>query len=142
VRPVPHSDRDSRPWWEALGRHELLLQVCGDCGANRWPPRAICNRCWSLDWTWLAASGRASVASWIVNRHQFAPSLESPYTVVLGRIAEQEDILIPGAWAGRPDGTDLAVGMGLTAAFEDVPADAVGAADPPRLAVIVWGAAP
>ena len=26
TRPVPHPDRDSRPWWDALARHELLLQ--------------------------------------------------------------------------------------------------------------------
>ena len=141
MRPVPQADRDSAPWWEGLGRHELLVQRCEGCGARRWPPRAICNRCWSLEWTWLAASGRATVASWIVNRHRFIPSLESPYTVVLGRLEEQEDILIPGAWGGRPDGSELAVGLPIDAGFEDLPVDPAGGGGSQPLAVIRWQAA-
>ena len=38
-------DRDSAEWWEALRRHELVIQRCDDCGAWRWPPRAICGEC-------------------------------------------------------------------------------------------------
>jgi len=147
MRPLPHPDRDSAPWWEALGRHELLLQRCDACGVCRWPPRAICNRCWSLEWAWIAASGRATVASWIVNRHRFVPSLESPYTVVLGRLEEQDDILIPGAWGGRPDGSDLAVGMAVRAGFADIDAEPDSAGPAPSrdvgaLALIEWLAAP
>jgi len=89
----------------------------------------------------VAARGRASVASWIVNRHRFVPSLASPYTVVLGRLEDQEDILIPGAWGGRPDGIDLAVGLPIDAGFEDLPVDPAGGGGSQPLAVIRWQAA-
>jgi uncharacterized OB-fold protein len=127
---VPGADRDSTPWWAALGRHELTLQRCDGCDAARWPPRAICNRCGSLDWRWAEASGRGTVASWIVNHHSFgsgaggsgAGGREAPYVVLLVRLDDQDDILIPGAWAGLRDGSDLRVGLPVTVGFDDAAA--------------------
>jgi uncharacterized OB-fold protein len=112
------ADRDSQPWWEALGRGELLLQVCGACRTFRWPPRAMCNRCGSLDWGWQAACGRGAVASWIVNRHAFLPGFDAPYVVVLVRLEEQDDLLLPGGWAGSRDGDDLRIGLPVVAGFD------------------------
>lgn len=136
VRPRPTVDRDSAEWWAALTRHELVLVRCDDCGAWRWPPRALCGRCGSLHWGWSPASGRGSVASWIVNRHGFGGAFPLPSTVVLVRLAEQDDLLLPGGWAGAADGDDLVMGMPVTARFEDVPADEGGAA----MTLLCWGA--
>jgi uncharacterized OB-fold protein len=122
-RPRPVPDRDSRPWWAALARHELVLQACGQCGAWRWPPRALCNRCGSLAWEWKAASGRGAVASWIVNHHGFSDAFGSPYVVVLVRLDEQDDLLLPGSWSGAPDGHGLRIDLPVAAAFEDVAGD-------------------
>jgi uncharacterized OB-fold protein len=119
-RPLPYPDRDSRPWWEALARHELILQRCAACGAWRWPARALCGRCGSLDWTWAPASGRGTVASWIVNHHAFSRAFPSPYVVLLVRLEEQDDLLLPGASAGDPSGRDLAVGLAVIVTFEDL----------------------
>jgi uncharacterized OB-fold protein len=101
------SDRDSQPWWNALARGELLLQRCDRCAAWRWPPRAVCNRCGSFDVGWQRASGRGSVATWIVNHHAFANGAPSPYVVLMVRLDEQDDLLLPGAYAGPVDGTGL-----------------------------------
>ena len=119
-RPRPASDRDSAPWWAALAAHELVLARCDECAAWRWPPRALCNRCGSLEWGFAAASGRGTVASWVVNRHGFGGAFPLPSTVLLVRLAEQPDLLLPGAWAGAPDGTDVSMGMPVVAGFEDV----------------------
>lgn len=122
-RPRPFIDRDSAPWWDALAAHELTLGRCGDCAWWRWPPRALCPRCGSLEWELVAASGRGVVASWIVNRHGFGGAFPLPSTVVLVRLAEQDDLLFPGAWAGAADGSDVRMGMPVVAGFEDVRAD-------------------
>ena len=119
-RPLPLADRDSTPWWAGLAEHELRLQRCHDCGTFGWPPRAVCNRCGSLDWAWVAASGRATVASWIVNHHAFSDAFAVPYVVVLARLDEQDDILVPGAYGGAPDGHGLFVGQSVIVAFDDV----------------------
>ena len=145
---LPTPDRDSAPWWEALGHHELTLQRCDDCGALRWPPRELCNRCGSLAWRWVPASGRGTVASWIVNHHAFgsgAGGRPAPYVVVLVRLDDQADILIPGGWDGAPDGTDLHAGLPVVAGFDDVelgdvddPLDTSGESD--RVALLRWRA--
>jgi uncharacterized OB-fold protein len=116
---VPQIDEDSTEWWQAVARRELLLQQCSSCQAFRWPARAICGRCASFDWQWHQASGRGRVASWVVNHHTFSPTAPPLYTVVLGRLDEQADIMIPAVWQGSPDGTDLHVGDEISVAYED-----------------------
>ena len=118
--PAPVTDRDSAPWWAGVDEHELRLQRCRDCGAFRWPARALCNRCGSLDWSWATASGLATVASWIVNEHRFTDAFTVPYVVVMARLDEQDDLLVPGAYGGASDGHDLRVGVRLAVAFDDV----------------------
>jgi uncharacterized protein len=121
-RPIPVADRDSTPWWAGVAEHELRLQRCRDCRTLRWPARALCNRCGSLEWSWVAAAGRATVASWIVNEHRFSDAFPVPYVVVMARLDEQDDILVPGASGGASDGHDLRVGRRLFVAFDDIAA--------------------
>jgi uncharacterized OB-fold protein len=117
-RPVPHPDRDSGPWWDALARHELRFQRCARCRAWRFPPRAICNRCGSFDHDWEPVSGRATVASWIVNHHAFSTDFTPPYAVVTVRLDEQDDVLVIGSFAG--DLRQLHTGSRVIATFDDV----------------------
>lgn len=128
--PLPVPDRDSSPWWEAAAKGRLTVQCCADCSHLRWPAREMCNRCGSLEWSWTDASGRAEVVSWIVNRHAFMPGVETPYVVVVARLAEQGDILVPGAWGGSREGADLSVGAPVRAAFD--------ATDDPVIALLTW----
>ena len=126
-RPVPNADRDSLPWWEALARHEFVLQRCARCTAWRWPARGICNRCGSFEWEWQPASGRGTIASWVVTRHAFLPGFEAPYAVLTVRLQEQDDILLIGGLSGRADDPALAIGAAVTADFVDI-----AGSDPPR----------
>jgi uncharacterized OB-fold protein len=138
--PMALADRDSLPWWEALGHHRLTVQRCDECGALRWPPRELCNRCGSLAWQWVRATGRGTVASWIVNHHSFGRASggrAAPYVVLLVRLDDQSDILVPGGWEGAPDGTGLRVGLAVTAGFDDVDVDEPG--ESARVALLRWG---
>jgi uncharacterized OB-fold protein len=120
MTPRPLPDRDSRAWWDALSHHQLLLQACGSCGRLRWPARVICGACGSFESDWKAATGRATVASWIVNHHQFGEAFPSPYTVVTARLHDQEDILVPGGYGGPSDGSGLLIGAEISVDFEDL----------------------
>lgn len=119
-RPLPAKERDSQPWWDALARHEMVLQRCSGCELWRWPPRDICNRCGSFDWSWQPISGRGEIVSWIVNHHSFNEAFQSPYVVLAVAVAEQDDIVMYGSWSGRGDGSDLRVGLAVQADFDDV----------------------
>jgi uncharacterized protein len=117
--PLPVFDRDSRPWWEAVARHQLTMQACEGCGRRRWPPRALCGHCGSFSWRWIPASGRGVLASWIVNRHPFFPGMEVPSVVVLVRLDDAEDVLVPGGWSGAPDGSALRTGLPVRVGYEE-----------------------
>jgi uncharacterized OB-fold protein len=118
MRPIPHPDRDSQPWWDALARHEFVVPRCTQCGTWRWPPRAICNRCGSFDAEWAAVSGRGTVAGWIVNHHAFSADVASPYAVILVRLDEQDDCKLVGSFAGAIG--ELHAGLPVRAVFDDV----------------------
>jgi uncharacterized OB-fold protein len=94
------------------------LQRCTACGAWRWPPRAICNRCGSFDAEWEPVSGRGTVAGWIVNHHAFSSDLPSPYAVMLVRLDDQDDCKLVGSFRGSIDA--LRAGLPVRAVFDDV----------------------
>ena len=97
-RAVPVPDRDSAPYWAALADGRLEIQHCRDCGHWTWPARAICSGCHGENLAWEPVSGGGTVHSWIVTHQIYAPDFVDlvPYTVVLVRLDEQDDILIPG----------------------------------------------
>lgn len=117
---APAQDRDSAPWWDALTRHELLLQRCDGCAAFRWPPRDLCGRCASFDWSWVPAEGTGTVASWNVTWRTAGTDTPVPYVVLLVRLDDQPDILMPGSYEGPSDGHDLEVGLPLGVGFVDL----------------------
>ncbi|HEX4016177.1 MAG TPA: OB-fold domain-containing protein [Frankiaceae bacterium] len=119
-RPLPQADLDSVDWWDALARHEFTLQRCTSCRTWRWPARALCNRCHSFEWTWEAASGEGEIASWVVTHHAFLPGFAAPYAVLTVRLAEQDDLLLPGSFAGAPDDPGLGVGARVRVGFDDL----------------------
>jgi uncharacterized protein len=134
-RPLPQADRDSVEWWEALARHEFVLQRCTTCRTWRWPARALCNRCHSFEWAWQAASGDGTIASWIVTQHAFLPGFTAPYAVLTVRLAEQDDLLLPGSYAGSSDDPRLGVGARVRVGYDDLPG--AGSTDPPR-SLLCW----
>ena len=104
-RPLPHPDRDSEPFWQALREGELRLQRCSGCGCLRFPPRAVCNRCTGFDAEWVALSGRGTIASWVRTHQIFAPAYRNavPYWNVQVVVAEQDDIQLIGGWHGSAE---------------------------------------
>ena len=97
-RAVPTPDRESAPYWAALAAGRFDVQHCRDCGRWTWPPRAICSGCHGENLAWESVKGTGEVHSWVVTHQVYAPDFVDlvPYTVVLVRLDEQDDILIPG----------------------------------------------
>jgi len=121
-KPLPRPDRDSAPYWEGIAAGELRLQRCTDCGAWRWPARAICNRCRSFAAEWVKASGLGTVVSWIRTHQLFIRSFadDVPYVTMEVQLDEQDDIRLIGRLA--EPGREPEIGMRVRAEFTRDPA--------------------
>ena len=117
--PSPSPDLDSAPFWAGLRRHELLVQRCEKCGALQFPFRPACTRCLAESPASQPVSGRGTLLSWVVTHRVFHPAFADrvPYTTVLVRLAEQDDLLMYGTWIGaRPPQVE---GTPVVARFAD-----------------------
>jgi hypothetical protein len=121
-KPLPQPDRDSAPYWEGVAAGEIRLQRCSDCGAWRWPARAICNRCRSFAAQWMKASGLGTVVSWIRTHQVFIRNFadEVPYVTVEVQLDEQDDIRLIGRLV--EPGIEPEIGMRVRAEFTSDPA--------------------
>jgi uncharacterized protein len=125
-KPVPIPDDQSAPFFEAAVRHELLILRCNACDHPMWPashsgslpvtPR--CQKCFAPDLSWVPASGRAELYSFVV-MHQLYPGFkdEVPYNIAMVELEEGVRCLsnIVGC-----DNAELEIGMKLEVTFEDL----------------------
>ena len=87
---VPSPTPDTQPYWTGLREHRLCLQACADCGKVRHYPRPVCDACYSMNATWIEASGRGTVHSWTITHYAFHPGFKGdlPYILVTVDLAE------------------------------------------------------
>ncbi|MAW87053.1 MAG: DNA-binding protein [Phyllobacteriaceae bacterium] len=102
----------------ALQERRLTFQHCRQCGNNWLPARTECPRCWSDDHEWRAASGEATVHSWVVFHVAFDPRFRDrvPYNVALVDLDEGPRLITN--IVDLPDGTDV-VGRRVTLVFQE-----------------------
>jgi uncharacterized OB-fold protein len=82
--PHPVVDGDSRPYWEAVARGELLIQRCDACGRTVFYPRWVCPHCSADRLVWERASGQGTVYSYTVVHQAYGPFAgQSPFVIAL-----------------------------------------------------------
>ena len=86
--PIPSIE--SKPYWEGLRTHRLLIPRCDDCGHSWFPPSTICPQCNSARVGWHEASGRGKVFSFVVFHRVYHPAFagDVPYVVALIELEE------------------------------------------------------
>jgi len=89
-KPIPVITDETRPYWEAAKRRELVLQRCRDCGAYRHPASLLCPECTSASFDWKAVSGRGKVFSFVIFHRAYDPAFadDVPYAVACIELAE------------------------------------------------------
>ncbi|MHC0504769.1 Zn-ribbon domain-containing OB-fold protein [Achromobacter aegrifaciens] len=85
--PVPTPT--TLPFWEGTRAGELRLQRCGSCHAHHLYPRTRCPACGADALTWVRASGRGSLHSYVIS-HLAAPGWENevPYVIAVVKLEE------------------------------------------------------
>ncbi len=85
-KPLPDILPETKAYWEAASRQELLVQKCRSCSNLQYFPRLLCHRCLSEDLGWIRSSGKGMVYSYTII-HQaahksFAPDVPYVYAII------------------------------------------------------------
>jgi len=89
-KPLPRISGETRPFWEACRRGELLIQKCNSCEEFQFYPRGICSNCWTTDIAWFKSSGRGTVWTYTVTYQNRTAGFaeEVPYILALVELEE------------------------------------------------------
>lgn len=117
-RPFPYRDRDSAPFWAAQDNHELKFQRCSSCLTVRYPAGPLCPGCRSFDFEWITSSGRGTIYSYTVVRHQTHPAFAVPYVIVLAQMEEGPRLI---AQLRAPADARVDIGAAVRVEWEDLP---------------------
>jgi uncharacterized protein len=86
-RPLPQPTPETQPYWDAAKAGELHVQRCDVCAHVYLPPRPFCPKCASRKVSWIRASGRASLYSYVIH-HRPAPGFVPPYSIAVVELEE------------------------------------------------------
>ena len=121
-RPLPNLDRaETRSYWEAARRHQLVLPRCRDCQGWIWYPQRVCHFCHSWNLDWQPVSGTGTIYSFVVVRHGLHPwfATRLPFVSALVELDEAPNVRLTAEIVDcAPE--DVLVGMNVEVAFEDV----------------------
>jgi uncharacterized OB-fold protein len=117
-KPLPRIDEESKGFWEACQRRELVLQRCGPCGVLRHYPRALCPDCLSDAVEWVRASGRGTVYTFTVTHQNQAPGFRDALPYVLAYVELEEGVRLLTNIVDCPPEA-VRIGMAVEVVFED-----------------------
>ena len=86
-RPLPQPTPETRHFWDGTRAGELRLQRCAACAHVYFPPRPFCPKCASREVGVFAASGRATLYSYVIHQRP-APGFEAPYAIAVVELEE------------------------------------------------------
>ncbi len=118
--PIPNPTPESRPFWDAARRHELMLPRCRACGRYHYYPRAVCPHCLSGDLAWERVSGRGTVYTFsVIHRGLKGFPLGEPYVLAMVELDEGPRMMT-NLVGIEPDPATIRFGMPVEVVFEDV----------------------
>jgi uncharacterized OB-fold protein len=117
-KPLPVTTAESRPFWDGLKAHRLVLQRCAGCKTPRHYPRPMCHACFSLEHEWFAASGRGRVHSWMVSHHAFHRGFASQTPYMLLTVDMADGVRMVAPLVGN-DASRLSLGLPVVLEYDD-----------------------
>ena len=115
----PAADSDTKAFWAGCGRHELVLQRCGDCGTLQHRPRGLCVSCLSDEIGHFVASGRGSVHTFTVTHQNGLPAFREACPYVLAWVDLEEGPRLMTNIVGC-EVEEVRIGMPVVVEFVDV----------------------
>jgi uncharacterized protein len=117
TRVLPALNHENRAFWTGGAQGQLMIMRCRAC--RRWfhPPAPVCFRCRSTDVGPEPASGRATVASFTINHHQWFPGFAPPYVVAIVELEEDGTVRLTTNLVGLT-ADDVRIGLRVRVSFE------------------------
>src|SRR5262249_20111428 len=117
-RPFPVADSDSKPFWEGLARHELLIQRCDACQRHIFYPRSLCPYCFREAPSWVRSTGSGTIYSYTVV-HQAYGWFAGQVPFVIAIVELQEGVRMVTRISGSPPEA-VSIGAPVQVVFEQV----------------------
>jgi len=121
-KPVPVPDELSGPFFVGAKDHRLMVQRCSDCDTFQGPGRFVCDNCLSDHLTWVQASGKGTVFSFVIMHQRYHPGFaaEIPYNIATVELEEGPRLLTILINIANDD---IRVGLPVKVKFEDINQD-------------------
>ena len=116
-KPLPEPTAETRPFWDGLKDHRLVIQQCSNCGKLRHYPRPMCDQCHSFDAGWVEVSGKGTVHSWTVAHHPFHMGFKKDLPYVVLTVDLEEGVRMVAPLSGATE-ADLKLGVPVKIGFE------------------------
>lgn len=122
VKPLPVPDEETQPWFDALRKHQLLLQYFPSADHYQFPYSDRCTKDWSTEWEWRESKGRGTVYTWGLMHQVYEPAWaeETPYVLAVVELDEgprMSTTLVNVAHDA------IKIGMPVRVVFDDVTED-------------------
>lgn len=86
-RARPEPTPETLHFWDGAREGELRLQRCDECRHVYFPPRPFCPACASRSVSVFVATGRATLASYVINERP-QPPWDAPYSIAIVELEE------------------------------------------------------
>jgi uncharacterized OB-fold protein len=87
-RTLPKPTPETQHFWDGCKSGELRLQRCRACAHTYFPPRPFCPSCASRDVEVYAASGKATLYSYVINQRPRPDMGTEPHSIAVVELAE------------------------------------------------------
>lgn len=115
---IPKPTPETAPFWDGTSAGQLRLQKCADCAKFFFYPRPYCPECFSDNVDWQVVSGKATLASYIINYRPLPVfETEDPQIIALVTLVEGPR-LCTNIVGVEPDPDKLPIGLELSVQFE------------------------
>ncbi len=87
-RALPQPTPETQHFWDGCRDGELRLQRCCACATSYFPPRPFCPACGNREVEVYAASGRATLYSYIINQRPRPDMGSEPHSIAVVTLEE------------------------------------------------------
>jgi uncharacterized OB-fold protein len=113
---------DAQRFWEATADGRFIVQRCGDCGEQTFPPQGHCAYCWSTDLAWEELPGTGRIHTYSEIHVALHESFEEfiPYIVAAISLDEGPYVI---SLVVESDGADVSLDDPVEVTFRELPGE-------------------